>query len=87
MRIEYHKNFIKNFKKRIGNDPKIKRQYKKRLQLFIDNSQHVLLKDHPLSGDRLLLRAFSITGDIRVVYIELAQRIVFLDVGTHNQVY
>lgn len=81
MNIEYHKNFIKNFKKRFGNKPKIKKQYNERLQLFIDNPKH------PLRGERLTLRAFSITGDVRVVYTQLGRRVIFLDIGTHNQVY
>jgi len=83
MNIEYHKNF----KKRFGNNPKIKKQYNKRLRLFIDNPKHPLLQDHPLRGERLTLRVFSITGDVRVVYTQLGRRVIFLDIGTHNQVY
>lgn len=87
MNIEYHKNFIKNFKKRFGNNTKIKKQYNKRLQLFVDNLKHPLLQDYSLRGEKLTLRAFSITGDVWVVYIQLGRRFVFLDTGTHNQVY
>lgn len=87
MKIEYHRNFIKNFKKRFGNDPKIKKQYENRLHLFLAGASHPLLKDHALVGEKIDLRAFCITGDIRVVYKKLGQRIIFMDIGTHNQVY
>jgi addiction module RelE/StbE family toxin len=87
MNIEYHKNFIKNYKKRFGNNPKMKKQYNERLQLFIDNPKHPLLQNHTLRGERLTLRAFSITGDVRVVYTQLGRRVIFLDIGRHNQVY
>ena len=33
------------------------------------------------------LRAFSIGGDLRVVYQETEDRYELLDVGSHNQVY
>ena len=32
-------------------------------------------------------RAFSITADIRVIYIETDDAIIFVDFGSHAQVY
>ena len=43
--------------------------------------------DHALTDGLEGKRAFSITGEIRVIYVELEGCIVFLDIGTHNQVY
>lgn len=45
------------------------------------------LHDHALTGKLAGKRAFSMAGDIRIIYIELEDSIVFLDIGTHNQVY
>ncbi|OGK60216.1 hypothetical protein A3I56_00105 [Candidatus Roizmanbacteria bacterium RIFCSPLOWO2_02_FULL_43_10] len=87
MQVEYHKNFIKNYRKRYGNNSKIQKQYAKRLRIFLRDSNKPLLRDHSLRGDKITLRAFSITGGIRVVYKQIGDRIIFLDVGTHNQVY
>ncbi len=37
---------------------------------------------------KIELRAFSVTGDIRIVYFEINdESVLFLDIGTHNQVY
>jgi len=46
-----------------------------------------LLQDHLLMGKLEGYRAFSVTGDIRVVYYIHDQTAYFVDIGTHNQVY
>lgn len=45
------------------------------------------LDDHALVGTMKGLRAFSIGGDLRVVYRETDTHYELLDVGSHNQVY
>ncbi len=55
--------------------------------MFIEGKRGIPLNDHPLAGDMQGRRAFSITGDIRAVYIELEDKIIFIDIGSHNQVY
>lgn len=30
---------------------------------------------------------FSVNGDVRIIYKELSDRYIFIDVGTHAQVY
>jgi len=87
MKIEFHRNFTKNFKKRYGNNPKIKKRFTQRTKIFIRNPNHPSLKDHALVGKKLGLRSFSITGDIRVVYYFKGKTVFFLDISTHNQVY
>ena len=85
--VSFDKKFIKHYTVRIRRKPKLSKQYDKRYILFCQDKQSQLLNDHPLKGDKLGLRAFSITGDIRVVYKETEHGYVFLDVGSHNQVY
>lgn len=88
MKIRFHRQFKKSYKKRIASNPKLAARFKERLTLFIQNPTHPELQTHNLSGDKIHLRAFSVTGDIRVVYHQEEEDVVlFLDVGTHNQVY
>lgn len=87
MRIKYHRDFVKNYKKRYASNEKIKKHYKERVNLFIKHQDSPLLRDHQLTGDKKYLRSFSITGDIRVVYYISKDIIYFVDIGTHNQVY
>lgn len=88
MIIELHPSFEKSYRKRIASLPKLVAKTKERVALFADNPLHPLLRDHALVGKQLRLRAFSIMGDLRIVYLPIANdRVLFLDIGTHNQVY
>ncbi|KKR78264.1 MAG: Plasmid stabilization system [Candidatus Curtissbacteria bacterium GW2011_GWA1_40_9] len=87
MQIKHHKQFSKNFSKRIASNPKLVAQFQSRLDLFIENSDDSLLRDHKLTGKLSTYRAFSISGDIRVVYRIVDNDLWLYDIGTHNQVY
>jgi addiction module RelE/StbE family toxin len=85
--IIYSKKFTKHIRKRL-NTKNQQEKFKERLKIFIEDKTHPLLKDHKLIGKLKDKRAFSITGDIRVVYREInSKSIQFLDIGTHPQVY
>jgi mRNA-degrading endonuclease YafQ of YafQ-DinJ toxin-antitoxin module len=87
-KIQYSRNFLKSFRKRILPDSKLSTQFDKRILLFIRNPNHPLLRKHLLTGSKKGLFAFSITGDIRVIYMqEITGECTFLDIGSHNQVY
>lgn len=87
MTIDYHRQFLKHYKQRILPRPSVDRQYKKRLQLFLEYQSHPLLADHALHGDMEGKRSFSVSGDIRVIYRVVGESFLFYDIGTHNQVY
>lgn len=88
MIIELHPAFKKAYQKRIAGQPKLAAKTAERISLFKNNSRHSLLKDHALIGKKSQLRAFWITGDIRLVYFPVSkERVIFLDIGSHNQVY
>jgi addiction module RelE/StbE family toxin len=82
-----HKQFDKHFRTRIAPNPKLVKQFEQRLALFIQGVRDYPLEDHALIGTMKGLRAFSVGGDLRVVYHETNQYYEFLDVGSHNQVY
>lgn len=88
MIIELHPRFKKHYKKRVVHNTKLVKQTEKRIALFQKNPHHSLLKNHSLFGKKTHLRAFSITGNIRIIYFPTSKnRVLFLDIGTHNQVY
>lgn len=84
MVIKFSGDFRKRYKKL---DQKRKDSFHHRLELFTQDPDHPLLKDHALSGKLIGHRAFSVTGDIRVVYYIHEDTAYFTDIGTHNQVY
>ena len=85
--IKRDKTFEKHFRQRISPNDKLKRQFKERLTLFIAGELGHPLHDHALTGKLAGKRVFSIAGDIRLIYVEFEDVIVFLDIGSHNQVY
>ena len=88
MKIFYSKQFKKHYKKRISPKPSLQKQFHSRFKLFMRDSASPLLEDHKLTGKLKSFRAFSITGNYRVVYrLEAEDIMVLIDVGTHPQVY
>ena len=58
-----------------------------RHKIFKKHFKARILSNKPLTGQKRALRAFGITGDIRVVYRIEGNTIYLYDIGTHNQVY
>ncbi len=86
-RIEFTKQFQKRLKQRYGHQPKVVARLQRHLQLFKQRIRKEPINDHPLTGRLRGLRAFSVGGDVRVVYEETTDRYLLLDIGSHNQVY
>lgn len=85
--IKRHKTFEKHFRTRIAPHKNLLLQFEQAFRLFLTGKRGYPLNDHALTGSLAGKRAFSITGDVRVIYKELEDVIIFLDIGTHNQVY
>ncbi len=85
--FEWRPQFQKHFRVRIAPNKNLKQRFNERLRLFATGERGKPLDDHPLGGKLKGLRAFSIAGDMRVVYYETETTYIFLDVGSHNQVY
>ena len=85
--IRRHRKLEKNFQSRISPNPKLKKQFQARFKLFTEGIRDYPLDDHSLVGTKKGLRAFSIGGDLRVVYRETDEHYEFLDIGSHDQVY
>jgi addiction module RelE/StbE family toxin len=87
MGIKYHREFLRNYKKRIALYPKLEEQFKVQLEKLLNNPKEPSLRNHKLIGKKKNFRSFSVTGDIRVIYIIVDNDIWLYDIGSHNQVY
>lgn len=88
MEIKKNSTFDKNFKKRILGKTSLEAKFKERTTIFLLDRSNSILKDHKLQGKMAGLRSFSVTGDIRVIYIYISENeVLFIDIGSHNQVY
>ena len=86
-KLEYTKQFQRRLKQRYAHQPKIIERLRRHLELFSQGVRKQPIDDHPLTGKLKGLRAFSVGGDVRVVYQETEDRYLLLDVGSHSQVY
>lgn len=89
MEVAFGNSFKKAFKKRIKSN-EFEPEFWIRLQLFINDPFDTKLKTHKLSGKLKDLWGFSIGYDLRVVFYftkDKPPKAVFIDIGTHDEVY
>ena len=83
-RIEYSRRFQKNLRKA---SPKIQQAFLRRRRIFREHPNHPLLNNHRLTGQYKGCRSINVTGDWRAIYQETKKEIIFIDLGTHSQLY
>lgn len=89
MEVSFSNSFKKAFEKRIKS-AETKSEFWVRLELFIKDPFDPKLKTHKLSGKLKNLWSFSVENDVRVVFFfteDKPKRAVFVDLGSHNEVY
>jgi mRNA-degrading endonuclease YafQ of YafQ-DinJ toxin-antitoxin module len=79
--------FDRHYAERIAVDLTLAELFDSQLAIFLTDRENPKINDHHLSWGMQGKRAFSITKDIRVVYVETDETFLFLDIGTHKQVY
>jgi addiction module RelE/StbE family toxin len=85
MNFRTHRKFDKAFRKV---PRKIKDKFYERAQIFLQDEYDPQLRNHALSGKYAGSRSIDITGDWRVVYELVADdEAMFMDIGTHSQLY
>jgi addiction module RelE/StbE family toxin len=57
------------------------------LDLFAENPNHPALRNHPLTGKYAGFQSIDVTEDWRALYREEKERIMFADLGTHEDLY
>lgn len=83
--VEYSKKFLRSLKK-LSRD--IQDKAEEREQLFILDPFDPRLRTHKLHGKDKDLWAYSIDNRYRIKFIFLDDhRVLYLDIGTHDEVY
>ena len=85
MKVVFHKNFKKQYKKLRVSEQKRRNE---RIMLFIENPRHPILNNHVLGGEYKNYRSINITEDIGAIY-ELIDKndVLFITVDTHTNLY
>jgi len=88
MKIKYHKNFIKSYRKK---DNKIRLRFQERLEEFTEKPFSVKLNNHSLLWKYKWKRSINISWDYRAIFKELSNNtyefIEFTDFWTHSELY
>jgi len=86
--IAFENSFKRSYRRKVlGNEERQKR-FKQKLTLFQNNPFESSLRTHKLSGKLQELWSFSIEYDLRIVfYFADENKAVFIDIGTHDEIY
>ena len=86
--ITFSKSFKRAFKKRVAGNIEREERFWEKLELFKNNPFEATLKTHKLSGKLKDYWSFSVEYDLRVIfYFVDSESVVFIDIGTHKEVY
>jgi addiction module RelE/StbE family toxin len=86
--IDFSKSFQRALKRVIRNNKISEDDFFEKLDMFADNPFEPKLRTHKLSGKMKHLWAFSLGYDLRVVFIfEEEDKVLLIDIGTHDEVY
>jgi addiction module RelE/StbE family toxin len=85
MTIQYTPDFKKQYEKL---QKKFQEQFDGRLNLFLENPGHPLLRVHPLKGRFAGYWSINVNGDLRALYRRNDDDIIiFALIGTHSKLY
>jgi len=84
MRIRFHKNFKKQYKKLT--EPQ-KRKFKERRDIFLQDEFNPVLNNHALKGKYQGYRSVNVSGDIRAIYRKNVEDVIFVTIGSHSSLY
>jgi addiction module RelE/StbE family toxin len=86
--IAFENSFKRSYRRKIAGNQDRERRFKQKLALFQQNPFETSLRTHKLSGRLNDLWSFSVEYDLRIVfYFADENKVVFIDIGTHDEVY
>lgn len=88
IKIVFSSSFKLAFKRRIAESAEREERFCTKLEVFKDNPFEANLKTHKLSGKLKDYWSFSVEYDLRIIfYFAEEEKVVFVDVGSHKEVY
>ena len=86
--IFFSPSFKRALKKRVAGRKGLEEKFWRRVEIFTGNPFDPRLRTHKLSGKLQELWSFTVEYDVRVIFYFLPQnRVMFEDIGTHDEVY
>ena len=77
--------FRQHYKERVAKNEPLVKSFQASLETFLDDPASVRV--HALTDKMTGKFAFDVALDCRVVFRENAEKVILVDIGTHEQVY
>ena len=88
IKIAFSPVFERSFRKRFKGKRHLQERFWQRVEIFLESPFDSRLRTHKLTGNLKELWSFSVEYDTRVVfYFVTDEKVVFVDIGTHDEVY
>lgn len=84
MIISFHRDFTKSFKRM---PRKTQNKFQERLIIFEEDEFNTILNNHSLTGKYKGYRSFNVTGDLRAVFRREEERVIFVKIDFHSNLY
>lgn len=85
--LKYSRSFLSAYNQRIKRYPVLREEMRESIKVFLNNPSDTTLKSHSLRGRLKGKKSFSVTDDLRIIYVETKNFYIFIDIGNHNEVY
>lgn len=88
MKIEYTSSFLRSYKKIVSRRPDAAVSVLQKVVLFLHDRNSQSLELHKLKGQLKDVWSFSVEKDLRIIVdLKDPEKILFVDIGSHDQVY
>lgn len=84
MEVKFHTTFRKKLKKV---PPKIQERFYERLELFMLDKFNRILDNHSVDRAYPNCRSINVSGDYRAIFEDHGKLIIFINIGTHSDLY
>ncbi len=86
--IAFESSFKRSYRRKIAGNQEREKRFKQKPGIFQNNPYQTSLRTHKLSGKISELWSFSIGYDLRIIFYFVDEtKAVFVDIGTHDEVY
>lgn len=88
MQIEFSSKFLKSYKKLVSRRPDAAISVLQKVLLFSQQPYSPSLALHKLKGPLKEVWSFSVESDLRIIIDrQNSEKIIFVDIGNHDEVY
>ena len=87
MRIFLSSSYIRAHKRKIKGNPQLTKTIKEKVVIFQTNPTNPTLSLHKLKDKKQDVWSFSVAQNLRILFVYVPEGVLFINIGTHNEVY